>query len=147
MIWDAETGEALSTLSGHTDQVNSVAWHPDGRRLASGSADDTIRLIPEVYTQPPCQWLIYNLSLDGWRRYRGYAIYRPTCDNLPSPEMPGLMESIPEDPELLLLTVRGRFVLGSMLAVFLGLVGVTAWGAFRLVSWMIRRIARARGAT
>lgn len=29
---------------GHPDDVNTVAWSPDGRCLASGSDDETIRV-------------------------------------------------------------------------------------------------------
>jgi hypothetical protein len=36
-VWDAATGRELLTLSGHRGDVNSVAWSPDGRRLATGS--------------------------------------------------------------------------------------------------------------
>ena len=31
-------------LTGHTDTVNSVAFSPDGHTLATGSADQTVRL-------------------------------------------------------------------------------------------------------
>jgi WD40 repeat protein len=49
-LWDAETAEAVHELgadsagSGHTAAVNSVALSPDGRWLASGSGDQTVRL-------------------------------------------------------------------------------------------------------
>lgn len=31
-------------LTGHTDKVMSVAWSPDGTRLASAGADGTVRV-------------------------------------------------------------------------------------------------------
>ncbi|OAX37139.1 WD40 repeat-like protein [Rhizopogon vinicolor AM-OR11-026] len=42
-IWDAETGELVSTLKGHTNSVNCVTWTADGKTLISGSVDHSIR--------------------------------------------------------------------------------------------------------
>ena len=36
-LWDANTGELLKTLIGHTSVVNSVVFSPDGKTIASGS--------------------------------------------------------------------------------------------------------------
>jgi len=36
-VWDAATGQETLTLKGHISQVNSVAFSPDGQRLASAS--------------------------------------------------------------------------------------------------------------
>eukprot|EP00811_Abedinium_folium_P006748 NODE_16222_length_1005_cov_9.580866.p3 GENE.NODE_16222_length_1005_cov_9.580866~~NODE_16222_length_1005_cov_9.580866.p3 ORF type:complete len:144 (+),score=34.55 NODE_16222_length_1005_cov_9.580866:501-932(+) len=43
-IWDALTGASLQALQGHTDFVRSVAYSRDGKNLASGSSDGTIRI-------------------------------------------------------------------------------------------------------
>jgi len=43
-LWDAKTHKRLLTLIGHTIGVNSVAFSPDGKALASGSIDDTVKL-------------------------------------------------------------------------------------------------------
>src|SRR5258708_30655590 len=35
-VWDASDGTLLQRLAGHQGVVTSVAWSPDGRRLAAG---------------------------------------------------------------------------------------------------------------
>ena len=41
-VWDVWTGEVLRRLEGHTDQVLSVAFSPDGRTLASMGRPDIV---------------------------------------------------------------------------------------------------------
>ncbi|MDE5097706.1 MAG: hypothetical protein O4861_04905, partial [Trichodesmium sp. St16_bin4-tuft] len=43
-LWDAVTGELLETLNGHSSDVFSVVFSQDGRSLASGSNDKTIKI-------------------------------------------------------------------------------------------------------
>jgi WD40 repeat protein len=43
-LWDAATGEAVATLTGHTDVVRAVAFSPEGKRVLTGSDDNTARL-------------------------------------------------------------------------------------------------------
>jgi WD40 repeat protein len=43
-VWDARTGAARGTLTGHDGDVNSIAISTDGKRLASASEDQTVRL-------------------------------------------------------------------------------------------------------
>ena len=50
-MWDAASGQELLTLKGHTDAVWSVAWSPDGKRLATGSLDQTTKVWDAVSGQ------------------------------------------------------------------------------------------------
>ncbi|MFJ1600284.1 WD40 repeat domain-containing protein [Streptomyces sp. NPDC088261] len=43
-LWDAATGRPRATLTGHTETVVSAAFSPDGKTLATGSYDGTVRL-------------------------------------------------------------------------------------------------------
>ena len=44
LLWDAETGDLGRSFKGHSDDVVSVAFSPDCKRLVSGSYDGTIRI-------------------------------------------------------------------------------------------------------
>ena len=44
IILDAITGSQTAVFSGHTDEVNSVAFSSDGKSLVSGSHDRTVKL-------------------------------------------------------------------------------------------------------
>mmetsp|Transcript_23829 Transcript_23829/g.32774 ORF Transcript_23829/g.32774 Transcript_23829/m.32774 type:complete len:258 (+) Transcript_23829:198-971(+) len=43
-VWDAETRSLITSLTGHTEDVRSVAFSPDSSVIVSGSNDKTIRL-------------------------------------------------------------------------------------------------------
>ena len=68
-LWDATTGTALITLRGHEGPVQALVYSPDGRRIASGSADKTIRLWDPATGKvvavlrghaKPVEWLTYS---------------------------------------------------------------------------------------
>ena len=143
IVWDAETGEPVRTLTGHSAAVVSVAWRPDGRQLASGSSDNTIIVYPVAYLEPPCTWARSNLTVDEWVRFRGRALYRPTCPDYPSQPVPGIMELLNRgSPEYLFLTIQGRLFVVGVLLLLLAIVVLLIWGVF----WLVRRFLRRRRA-
>ena len=44
LVWAAEDGRLVHSLTGHEDNIGALAWSPDGQMLASGSDDKTIRI-------------------------------------------------------------------------------------------------------
>ncbi|MBO1054810.1 MAG: hypothetical protein HEQ25_23335, partial [Dolichospermum sp. DET73] len=43
-VWNLETGEEQLTLSGHSESVQAVAVTADGKRVISGSSDNTVKV-------------------------------------------------------------------------------------------------------
>ncbi len=41
-LWDIETGEIVREMFGHTEEIQSAAFHPGGQYLVTGSKDETI---------------------------------------------------------------------------------------------------------
>ena len=60
---------ASSTLEGHTEAVLSVAFSPDGQKLASGSGDSTVRMW-DLHTECPQYTCIGHR---GWVLYVAFA--------------------------------------------------------------------------
>jgi len=76
-IWDASTHQSIVQLVGHTVDVDSVAFFPDGKQIMSASGDGTIRV-----------WDIELLEergeMDGWQVKQGdlYWIFGPKGEHL-----------------------------------------------------------------
>ncbi|MFI7536684.1 WD40 repeat domain-containing protein [Streptosporangium sp. NPDC049376] len=71
-----------ATLTGHTGWVNSVAFSPDGTRLASGD-DGTVRIwdvaLPQDLLGAVCAIAGRGFTPEEWRQYIRDAPYQPTC--------------------------------------------------------------------
>jgi WD40 repeat protein len=79
---DEPTTESI-VLSGHEDNVTSVAFSLDGRRLATSSLDATVRVWRmrlEDLVAVACQVAGRNFTQDEWDQYFRGVDYRRTCE-------------------------------------------------------------------
>ncbi|HKQ06983.1 MAG TPA: serine/threonine-protein kinase [Blastocatellia bacterium] len=80
LLWRASDGQALKTLTGHSDRIFSIGFSPDGQTLFSASDDRTVRLwrvsdggLIKTVSTPEKGYLIVTVSPD----LRLVAYYRP----------------------------------------------------------------------
>ena len=62
-LWDAGTGHPVATLTGHTGEVSSVAYSPDGRVLAVDIEPSLIEHLRERADELPREEVLGRYSL------------------------------------------------------------------------------------
>ena len=62
-LWDLNVGQSVRSFTGHTSDVNSVAFSSDNRQIVSGSRDKTIRL---WNTLAECKYTITEDAHSDW---------------------------------------------------------------------------------
>ena len=77
-VWDARTGQEALTLKGHTGGRQSVAFSPDGQRLASASWDKTVKVWDAATGQEALTLKGHTGGVMAWRS-------APTANASPPP--------------------------------------------------------------
>jgi WD40 repeat protein len=65
-LWDLshDTPATITTLKGYTEDVNCIAFHPDGILLASGEADNTVTLWDMTHNPPKIHLKLHSKLTD-----------------------------------------------------------------------------------
>jgi len=83
--WDLKTGQEKGKLTGHTAHVHSVSYSSDGTSLASGSADNTIRLWDLEFYSRLLEKPDFNLEIkDAERRFNLHLVNIEAWPNEPT---------------------------------------------------------------
>ncbi len=73
-LWNVPSGQEISTLTGHTDPINSVVYSPDGKTLASAGYDGTI-LLWDVSSRDALQPLAADFDGDGTVGFTDFLLF------------------------------------------------------------------------
>jgi WD40 repeat protein/serine/threonine protein kinase len=67
-LWDVATGKQIGELKGHSSWVSPIVFWPDGKKMASGSGDQTIRIWDIADPKnPTCLDVLRGHRLEVWR--------------------------------------------------------------------------------